>query len=364
LTEPDIVDNVYALIMAGGSGTRLWPRSRRDSPKQFLDITSSRTMLQETYDRIRPLISADRVWVVTNDGYVGTVREQLPEVPAGNVIGEPSGHGTAPAIGLAAMALVRLAPDAIMVVQTADHVIKDVEAFRAVLLAGAEVAAEGPLVTLGIQPSHPETGYGYIHRGQRLGEYHGQPVYRVERFVEKPDRATAEQMLASGEYYWNSGMFIWRVDVILRELKQCIPALYAQLAEIGRAMGTSRERAVLNRVWAEVTNQTIDYGVMERAMDVVVVPADIGWSDVGSWATLFELLPSDENQNVVIGEHVSVETRNTLIYSPNRLIATVGIDDLVIVDTEDVLLVCPRARAQEVKALVDELKRSNRHEYL
>jgi mannose-1-phosphate guanylyltransferase len=364
-----VMDNLYALIMAGGSGTRLWPRSRRDSPKQFLDITSSRTMLQETYDRIRPLIPAGRIWVITNDGYVGTVREQLPDVPAHNVIGEPSGHGTAPAIGLAAVALNRIAPDAIMAVQTADHVIKDAEAFRSVLLAAAQVAAEGHLVTLGIQPSHPETGYGYIHRGEPLGRAATEDrpydhVYRVERFVEKPDQATAEQMLASGEYYWNSGMFVWRVDVILGALERYMPRLYAQLAEIAQAIGTPRERAVLDRVWAEVANQTIDYGVMERADDVAVVPAKIGWSDVGSWATLFELLPSDENNNVIIGEHVGVETRDTLIYSPRRLIATVGIEDLIIVDTDDALLVCPRDRAQEVKGLVDALKRTNRHRYL
>jgi mannose-1-phosphate guanylyltransferase len=359
-----IMDNLYALIMAGGSGTRLWPRSRRDSPKQFLDITSSRTMLQETYDRIRPLIPPGRIWVITNDSYVGTVREQLPEVSARNVIGEPAGHGTGPAIGLAAVTLNRIAPDAIMIVQTADHLIKDVETFRSVLLAAAQVAAEDHLVTLGIQPSQPETGYGYIHRGEPLGRFNGHAVYRVRRFVEKPDLATALQMLAGGEYYWNSGMFAWRVDVILRELERYMPALYTQLTEIARFIDTPRERAMLERVWAEVANQTIDYGVMERADDVAVVPADIGWSDVGSWATLFELLPLDDNNNVVIGEHVGVETRDTLIYSPHRLIATVGVQDLIIVDTDDALLVCPRHRAQEVKALVDELKRSNRHKYL
>lgn len=358
------MDNLYALIVAGGSGTRLWPRSRKDSPKQFLDITSERTMLQETYDRTVPLIPPERILVITNDAYVGTVREQLPEVPVENVIGEPSGHGTAPAVGLGAIILRRRGPHAIMAMLTADHLIARPEEFRRVLLASAKVAEGGHLVTLGIMPSQPETGYGYIHRGELLSEADGPPAYRVLEFTEKPDRATAEKFVASGEYYWNSGMFVWRVDVILREIHRLMPTLSDQLEEIAAALGRSRARAVLERVWDGVANQTIDYGVMERAEDAAVIQADIGWSDVGSWATLFELLPANGEKNVVIGEHLGVETRNSLIYSPRRLIATVGIEDLVIVDTDDALLVCPRHRAQEVKALVDELKRSNRHKYL
>jgi len=358
------MDNLYALIVAGGSGTRLWPRSRKDSPKQFLDIVSDRTMLQETYDRTVPLIPPERILVITNDAYVGTVREQLPELPAENVIGEPSGHGTAPAVGLGAIILRRRDPDAIMAMLTADHLIRRTQEFRNVLLAAAKVADRGHLVTLGITPSQPETGYGYIHRGEALPGPSGYPAYRVLEFIEKPDRATAERFVASREYYWNSGMFVWRVDAILREIRRLMPRLAAQLEEIEAALDTPRARAVLERVWDGVANQTIDYGVMERAEDVAVVPADIGWSDVGSWATLFELLPANEKGNVVIGEHLGVETCNSLIYSPRRLIATVGIQDLVIVDTDDALLVCPRHRAQEVKALVDELKRSNRHKYL
>ncbi len=358
------MDNLYALIAAGGSGTRLWPRSRRDSPKQFLDIVSERTMLQETYDRTVPLIPPERILVITNDAYVGTVREQLPEIPGENIIGEPAGHGTAPAVGLGAIILRRRDPEAIMAMLTADHLIRKPEEFRSVLQAAAEVAQRGHLVTLGITPYQPETGYGYIHRGEPLPKANDHPVYRVLEFTEKPDRATAEQFVASGEYYWNSGMFVWRVDVILREIRRFMPRLAEQLEEIAEALSTPRARVVLERVWDRVADQTIDYGVMEQADDVAVIPADIGWSDVGSWATLFELLPADEEHNVVIGEHVGVETRNSLIYSPRRLIATVGIEDLVIVDTDDALLVCPRDRAQEVKALVDQLRRSNRHKYL
>jgi len=354
----------YALIMAGGTGTRLWPRSRRDRPKQLLDIVSERTMLQETHERIRPLIPDEQIFVVTNDGYVDIVRQQLPALPEGNIIGEPEGHGTAPCIGLAALHLRRLDPSGVMAVLPADHLIRKEAVFRRVLQAAVQVAEGGHLVTLGIQPTHPETGYGYIQRGdllRRVGEY---DAYRVQRFTEKPDRDQAEAFLDSGGYYWNSGMFVWRVSAILREIERLMPELYAQLMEIDSALGTPQERAVLERVWATVEDQTIDFGIMERAEDVAVIPADIGWSDVGSWATLFQLLPSDENSNVVIGEHFGIETSDTLIYSPRRLIATVGVKGLVIVDTDDALLVCPRDRAQEVKALVDALRRDNKHEYL
>ena len=355
---------LYALIMAGGTGTRLWPRSRRDRPKQLLTIASERTMLQETYERIRSLISDERIFVVTNDGYVDIVGQQLPTLSKENIIGELSGHGTAPCIGLAALYLRRLDPASVMAVLPADHFVRAGDTFRCALQAAAQLAEAGCLVTLGIRPAHPETGYGYIERGDLLQHVEGCDAYRVKRFIEKPDREAAEAFLANGGYYWNSGMFIWQVSAILREIERLMPRLYARLMEIAGALGTPQERTVLERVWATVEDQTIDFGIMERAEDVAVIPVDIGWSDVGCWATLFELLPSDENSNVVIGEHFGIETSDTLIYSPRRLIATVGIEGLVIVDTDDALLVCPRDRAQEVKALVDALKRDNKQKYL
>lgn len=355
---------LYALIMAGGTGSRLWPRSRRDRPKQFLDIVSQRTMLQETYERVMPLIPPARVFVITNNGYTAAVREQLPDLPQANILGEPEGHGTAPAIGLGAITLRQRDPEAIMAVLTADHLIRDPASFRRALQGAEHVAKQGYLVTLGIQPSHPETGYGYIHRHEYLGRFEGCEAYQVERFAEKPDRATAEKFVQSGEWYWNSGMFVWQVETILRAIERFMPRLYRQLAEIETALGTPAARETLEQVWSQVQDQTIDFGVMERAENVAVIPVNFGWSDVGSWATLFDLLPSDTHNNVVIGEHLGVETRNSLIYSPNRLVATVGVQDLVVVDTEDALLVCHRDRAQEVKALVDALKRDNKQKYL
>jgi len=355
---------LYALIMAGGTGSRLWPRSRRDRPKQFLDITSHRTMLQETYERIVPLIPPERVFVITNNGYTSAVRSQLPDLPDANILGEPEGHGTAPAIGLGALVLRRLDPEAVMAVLTADHLIRDTAGFLRALQAAQKVAAQGYLVTLGIQPNQAETGYGYIHRHEYLGQFDGYEAYQVERFAEKPDRATAEQFVQSGEWYWNSGMFVWQVGTILREIERFMPRLHRQLVAIEAILGTASEREALEPIWSQIQDQTIDFGVMERAENVAVIPVNIGWSDVGNWATLFDLLPSDTHNNVVIGEHLGVETHNSLIYSPNRLVATVGVQNLVIVDTEDALLVCPRDRAQEVKALVDALKRDNKQKYL
>jgi mannose-1-phosphate guanylyltransferase len=356
---------LYALIMAGGAGTRLWPRSRRERPKQLLDIVSQKTMLQETYERIKPLISDENIFIVTNNGYVRIVREQIPQVPPRNVIGEPEGHGTAPCIGLAALYLKRLDPKGVMIALPADHIVRQEAEFRHVLQAAVRVAEKGYLVTLGIKPSYPEKGYGYIQQSEVLMKVEGHDVYRVRKFTEKPDRATAEEFVQSGEYYWNSGIFVWKISTILGEIQRLMPDLYAQLQEVEAALGTEDERAVLEWVWKTVRDETVDFGIMEKAKDVALVPADIGWSDIGSWAALFNLLPADEKyNNVVIGDHMGVDTTDSFIYSPRRLIATVGIKGLVIVDADDVVLICPRERAQEVRALVNELRRNHQHEYL
>lgn len=355
---------MYALIMAGGSGTRLWPRSRGSSPKQLLGLLSERTMLQEACHRIAPLVPDDQIFVVTNEAYTDVVRQQVPQAPAANIIGELEGHGTAPCIGLSALYLRRLDSEAVMAVLTADHHIEKTEELRRALQAAAQVAEEGRLVTLGIQPNHPATGYGYIERAERLGEVGGLKVYRVEKFAEKPDLATAQAFIESGRYYWNSGMFVWKVATILREFEKLMPRFYAQLMDIDAALGTTEERAVLERVWPQVENETIDYGIMERADDVAVIPVDIGWSDVGDWTALSELLPADEEGNVVVGQHVGLDTTDCLIHGSRRLVTTIGLEDMIVVDTEDALLICPKERAQEVRDLVRKLKESGREECL
>jgi mannose-1-phosphate guanylyltransferase len=354
----------YALIMAGGTGSRLWPRSRTQHPKQFLDIIDELTMLQQSQQRLLPLIPIERTLVVTNQQYTEIVTRQLPELPTGNILGEPTGRGTAAAIGLAAVHLRKRAPEALMAVLTADHLIKKTDTFRQVLQAAADIASEDWLVTLGITPNYPETGYGYIERGEFLGmvgEFEG---YRVKRFVEKPDLIRAESYVSSGNYAWNSGMFIWKVHRILEEMERHMPELYAGLLSIEEQLFTDQADEILSNVFPTLPAQTIDYGIMEKAEQVAMLPVDIDWHDVGSWSAVYDVLPRDKMNNVVVGRHITPDTQNSLIFSPKRLIATIGLDDVVIVDTDDVVLVCPRSRAQDVKKLVDILKLNGEAGYL
>lgn len=346
----------YALIMAGGVGSRLWPLSRQRRPKQALSLVSERTMFQLAVDRLKPLFPSERIMVVTAQDHAPVLREQVPELPPENFILEPVGRGTAPAVGLAALHLSRRDPEAVMAVLTADHYIHDTARFRAILAAAYQVALEGHLVTLGITPSYAATGFGYIQQGAFLGEYGGFRVYRVESFVEKPDQATAEGFLKSGRTSWNSGMFIWRVDRILQEFEIQMPQFYQQLQQVGAALDGPHAQEVLARVWPRVASQTIDYGIMEGAKDVAVIPADIGWNDVGSWAALLDILSEDEAGNVIRGRYIGIDTRDTLIFGTDRLVATIGLRHMIVVDTEDAVLVCPVDRAQDVKKLVDKLQ--------
>ncbi|MBS1253311.1 MAG: Mannose-1-phosphate guanylyltransferase 1 [Anaerolineales bacterium] len=354
----------YALVLAGGVGSRLWPRSRVDRPKQLQALISDQSMLQETIGRLEPMVLPDHIFIMTNAKYVGAVREQLPSTPPENVIGEPAVRGTASAIGYGALAIAHRDPSAVMFSLHADHYIRDVEGFRQALQAAADVAGEGYLVTLGITPQYPEIGYGYIERAETLGAYAGHTVYRVARFTEKPDQKRAEAFADSGRYYWNSGLFTWQVSTILDAFAAHIPDTYQKLRVMGAAIGTDEESETLAEVWLTLENQTIDYGIMEQAEDVAVVPASFGWSDVGSWDTLYDLRDADSDGNVVAGEHIGVDTRGSFIHTDGRLIATAGVEDLIIVDTGDVVLVCPRGRAQDVKAIVDQLKQAGRTDVL
>ena len=358
------MSSYYALIMAGGGGTRLWPLSRRARPKQALTLVGERTMFEHAVDRIASLFQPEEIFVVTGEEHLESLLLQAPELPRANFLLEPVGQGTAPAIGLGAVHLRRRDPQAVMVVLTADHFIRDVERFRRVLTAAAQVAEKGHLVTLGITPSFPSTGFGYIQQGEQLYEVDGFAVFRALRFTEKPSPETAFQMVESGLYTWNSGMFIWRVDRIMEEFARQMPDLYDVLMQIDAVLGTPAYEPTLRRLWPQLVPQSIDYGVMEGARDVVVIPVDIGWSDVGNWSSMREILPADADGNVVVGEHVGLDTRNTIVFGGRRLIATIGLEDMIIVDTDDALLICPLDREQDVREMVRQLREMGRKDVL
>jgi mannose-1-phosphate guanylyltransferase len=350
--------STFAVVLAGGSGTRLWPLSRRGRPKQLLPLLGTRSLLQATVDRLAPVVTPDRCAVITNREYVVEVRRQLPDVPPEQVVGEPDALGTAAAVALGTAIVAARDAHAVMFVLPADHVIRPVEAFHGDLARAADAARAGFLVTFGIPPTAPETGYGYIEVGDAPEGMLS--VRRVARFVEKPSRAVAARYLASGCYLWNSGMFCWSVPSITRDLGRFLPALAAHVADLTAEAkdGADALDAALARVWPQITDRTtIDYGVMERSDRVVCVPATFTWSDVGSWEALGDILPADADGNVVVGRHLGDDTRRCIMYAPSgRLVATVGLSDIVIVDTPDALLVCPRDRAQDVRAIVAALK--------
>lgn len=354
--ELDDISHYYAVIMAGGGGTRLWPLSRQGNPKQMLQLLEKRSLFQIAVDRLNGLFPYDRILVVTIEDQVQGLRAQCQAIPAENYIIEPLPRGTASVVGLAAIELEKRDPSAVMAILTADHIIQNESGFRSLLTAAHRVAQEGYLVTLGITPSYASTGYGYIQWGEGLDPAVEQPVHRVIKFKEKPDETTAAAMLASGDHVWNSGMFIWRVDQILAEISRQMPELNHGLAQITAAWNTAQKESVVEEVWNQLQPDTIDYGVMEGAERVaVILSADLGWSDVGSWDALDDVLPADENGNIVHGcELIDLDTRNTLAYNSagHGLIVTIGVEDLVIVSTGDVLLVCQKDQAQRVRDVV------------
>jgi mannose-1-phosphate guanylyltransferase len=354
----------YAVIMAGGSGTRLWPLSRKSTPKQALKLIGDRTMFQHAVDRLAPLFTPDRIFVVTNAAMAEVLRPQTPDLPTDNFILEPAGRDSAPAAGLAAVHLLKRDADAVMVILTADHYIVDTEQFRAVLAAAEQVASDSAIVTLGIKPTYPATGFGYIQLGEAQEIVDGFRVYRSGGFKEKPDLRTAMRFLEEGRYAWNSGMFIWRADRLMAEFRAQMPDSFDTLARIGDALGTPDAARVLAEAWPGTRKVSIDFGVMERAGSVSVIPVDIGWSDIGSWGALLDVLPTDEQGNVADGQLLAVDTQGCYVRSGDRLVATIGLKDLIIVDTPEALLVCPRGRSEEVKELVNRLAAQRQDNYL
>jgi mannose-1-phosphate guanylyltransferase len=356
---------MYAVIMAGGRGSRFWPRSREKKPKHLLDIVSDKTIIQETVDRIRPLIPPDKILIVTGQSHGSELIRQLPEIPRENIIIEPVGRNTAPCIGLAALHIKKKATDAVMLVLPSDHLIADEKRFREILGAAATMARRGDyLVTIGIRPTGPETGYGYIEQGREQAAIEGEKVYDVRSVREKPDLTQARALLAQGGFSWNSGMFIWKVSTILNALEQWLPDLYDGLLQIEAVLGSSREAAEVEQFYRQARSISIDYGVMEKAQNTLVIPGDFGWSDVGSWDALWEVSPRDEKGNVVRGQVINIDSRNCLVHSPGKPVALVGVEDLIVVDTGDALMICKRGSSQDVKKVVDWLEKANKKEYL
>lgn len=363
-----MTEHTYAVIMAGGEGTRLWPVSRKERPKQLLPLLGRETLFQSTVSRLERLFPPDRILVVTVAEQAREMREQVPSIPEENYLIEPAPRGTASVVGLAAAVLQKRNPRAVMVMQTADHHIRNRDLFNYLISTAIDVAEKEYLVTLGITPTYPSTGYGYIQQGEALDGEYKYPVYTVKRFKEKPDDATAQQFLQSGDHSWNSGMFVWRASAILAEFERQMPELFDAVRAIASTWDTPRRDDVVRERWSRLKRQTIDYGVMEKAERVAVLPAGgLGWSDVGSWDSLFEVLIPDADGNVAVNaEHIEIDSHDTLVYSTGnqRLMVTIGMDNVVVVDSGDVLLVCKADQAQRVRDVVEILKKNKKEQYL
>ena len=354
---------VTALIMAGGRGERFWPRSRRNLPKQFLSLTDDgRTMIQLTVERILPLVDIEDIYIATNKDYRQLALEQLPGIPEENILCEPIGRNTAPCIGLGADHIAKKYEDAIMLVLPSDHLIKFTKMYQTTLRDACRIAEEGTnLVTIGIMPDYPETGYGYIKFDAKEPEGR---AYRVDRFVEKPSLVAAKEYLAAEEGLWNSGQFIWKVSSILKNMKQYMPDTYSRLLRIQEAIGTPEQEMVLDKEFREMESQSIDYGIMEKAKDIFILPGAFGWDDVGSWLAVGRIKKTNELGNVVDGNIITVNTKNCIIQGGRKLIAAVGLRDLIIVDTEDATLICEKDYTGDIKTVLENLKICNRDEYL
>ncbi|MEX0822543.1 MAG: mannose-1-phosphate guanylyltransferase [Rhodothermales bacterium] len=359
----------YAVIMAGGIGSRFWPQSRKDNPKQFLRVFGEHTMIQNTVARLQGVVPAERILIVTHERYVEQTREQLPAIPEENILAEPIARNTAPCIAFAAVKLLARDPDATMVVLPADHVIRNVKRFHAVLRAAIDKAKQkDTLVTIGINPTHPETGYGYIqYDGSSRDEEEDDSTPRafpVKTFAEKPDIATAERFVDSGDFLWNSGMFVWRADTILDQMRRHLAQAYEAFEPLPDAVGTDREREAVKEAYSRSPHISIDYGVMERADKVFVVPGTFGWNDVGDWRSVYDLKEQDKHGNALDGNVIVHDSSRCLVEADDRLVVLVGMHDVVVVDTEDALLVCSRESTQQVKNVVDYLHAHQFEDYV
>ncbi len=354
--------NLYAVIMAGGVGSRFWPRSKKKTPKQLLNIFGTNTMIQETVERLNGIVPEENIFVITNRVQRDEIIRQLPYVPENNIIEEPFGRNTAACIGLASIVVKSKCKDAVTLILPADHIIKDLDEYHRTLQEAAEFAESSKgLVTIGIKPSRPETGYGYIQMEEKEI---ADNIHKVYTFAEKPNYATAVRFLESGDFYWNSGMFIWHVDAILNEIEKYMPDLHEGLEELKPSLNKPEFNDALANVYGKLRNISIDYGIMEKSQNVYLIKGEFSWSDVGSWEEVYQLSDKDENGNAVMGNIFTEMTVDSYIYSPDKFASVIGVDNLIIINTNDALLVCRRDKSQDVKKIVDHLKINKLTEYL
>ncbi len=363
----------HAIIMAGGRGTRFWPRSRTRTPKQLLNIVGDTTMLEQTVARLRPLISPDRIWTVTNAEQALEVKKQLPAAAKKRVLSEPLGRNTAAAIALAAVHVrhAEKGRDAVLAVLPADHYIAQPDKYRKIVAAALDLAATPDrMVVLGIPPTRPDTGFGYIERMGEPWRAQGLPVFAVKRFTEKPAQAIAQEYLDSGKYQWNAGMFFWRVSTFLENLKMYVPKTVDALEDLAKHIGKITYASKLKKIYPQLENISVDYSLLEPATrqqgtpQVYVIPAEIGWSDIGSWAAVYELLAKSAGGNILAGAGEVIDGQGNFLWSPKKFVAAIGVRDLVVVETPDALLICPRDRAQDVGKIVKWLEANKRKDLL
>jgi mannose-1-phosphate guanylyltransferase len=353
---------IYAVIMAGGVGSRFWPRSTEKRPKQLLKIFGDKTMIQSTVDRINDTVDNENIFIITNKIQKPEIVSQLSSIPKENIIEEPFGRNTAACIGLASLIVQNKQDDGVMIVLPADHIIRDVKAFNEALNSAVNFAYQSKgLVTIGITPTRPETGYGYIQIEEKEED---QGIHKVSTFAEKPNYSTAVRFLESGDFFWNSGMFIWRADSIMEEIQMLMPELYEGLIEIKRSLGQPEFDKILANVYGKLRSISIDYGIMEKSQKVYLTKGNFVWSDVGSWEEVYQLSQKDENGNVKTGNVYTDMVVDSYIYSPDKFASVIGVDNLIIINTENALLICRRDQAQNVKKIVDHLKINKLTDYL
>jgi mannose-1-phosphate guanylyltransferase len=363
-----INQDFYAVIMAGGGGTRLWPLSRKACPKQMLQVFNGKSLFEIALERLNGVFEIDHIYVVTIAAQVEALSKLAPELPVQNFLIEPLPRGTAAVVAMAAASLEKIDPNAVIAILTADHFIQNVVDFRKTLESAYQMAKKNVLVTLGIQPTFPSTGYGYIESGEQIASFDSIKAYKVNAFYEKPTESRAIEFLRSGKYSWNSGMFIWKVDCILEEFEKYMPNLHETIKNLSPLLMTDHLVPEFTEQWINIKPQTIDYGIMEKSERVVVLPAGtLGWNDVGSWDSLFDVLTPDQNGNIIINaRHLGIDTDKTMVYSTlkDRMVVTIGTQNMIIVDTPDALLICPRGKSQKIKEVVQYLTEHNYTQYL